>query len=74
MLTAKTEDDVSQLEVYIYQGEEDNLYVHHEVLLPSMPLCVAWMNFNKDDPAVLGKEPSPSPRYSSGARGCARAP
>ena len=57
LLAAKTEDDISHLEVYVYEGDEDNLFVHHEVLLPSMPLCVAWMDFNKNDAGTSGPAP-----------------
>jgi len=49
---------VNLLQVYVYEGEEDNLFVHHEVLLPSMPLCVAWLNFNKDDVNTAGTWPT----------------
>lgn len=43
ILVAKTEDDVSHLEVHIYEEEDDNLYVHHDVMLPAFPLCVEWV-------------------------------
>lgn len=46
ILAAKTEDDVSHLEVYIYEEESSNLYVHHDFLLPSFPLCLEWVNYN----------------------------
>lgn len=43
------EDDggpgVSHLEVYLYEEEADNLYVHHDIMLPSFPLCIEWMDF-----------------------------
>ncbi|KAI8925486.1 WD40-repeat-containing domain protein [Entophlyctis helioformis] len=45
ILASKTEDDISHLEVYVYEEEEDNLYVHHDILLPSFPLCVEWLDF-----------------------------
>ncbi|CAH7690647.1 WD40-repeat-containing domain protein [Phakopsora pachyrhizi] len=45
LITAKTEDDVSQLEVYIYDESEENLYIHHDLLLPAMPLCLEWIDF-----------------------------
>ncbi|GLC43281.1 hypothetical protein PLESTB_001490200 [Pleodorina starrii] len=48
ILSAKNEDDVSNLEVWVYEeadgAGEANLYVHHEVLLPAFPLCLAWMD------------------------------
>lgn len=45
IVAAKTEDDVSQLEVYLYDDSEENLYVHHDLLLPAMPLCLEWLDF-----------------------------
>jgi periodic tryptophan protein 1 len=50
MLAARTDDDVSHLEVYVYEEpvlngtEESNLYCHHDLLLPAFPLCVSWMD------------------------------
>jgi periodic tryptophan protein 1 len=47
ILAGRHEDDVSTLEVWLYEeasaetGGEANLYVHHDVLLPSFPLCAA---------------------------------
>ncbi|KAI9598776.1 WD40-repeat-containing domain protein [Syncephalis fuscata] len=45
LVAARTEDDVSHLEVYVFEEQEDNLYVHHDVMLPSFPLCVEWLDF-----------------------------
>lgn len=52
-VVAKTEDEISQLEIYVYEEEtvgesggiEDNLYVHHDLMLPSFPLCLEWIDF-----------------------------
>ncbi|KAI9741129.1 MAG: hypothetical protein M1834_002842 [Cirrosporium novae-zelandiae] len=44
VLAAKVEDEVAHLEVYVYEDEADNLYVHHDVMLPSIPLCVEWLD------------------------------
>jgi periodic tryptophan protein 1 len=54
MLAARTDDDVSHLEVYVYEEpilngtEESNLYCHHDLLLPAFPLCVSWMDCPTD--------------------------
>ncbi|KAG7895582.1 hypothetical protein KL935_000480 [Ogataea polymorpha] len=70
VLATRTEDDVSYLDVYIYddgagaplgaeEEEEDkfdadvanglvrenNLYIHHDLMLPSFPLCVEWLSY-----------------------------
>ncbi|KAF2482258.1 WD40-repeat-containing domain protein [Neohortaea acidophila] len=43
LLAARIEDEVAHLETYVYEDEGDNLYVHHDVMLPAMPLCVEWV-------------------------------
>lgn len=70
VLATRTEDDVSYLDVYVYddgagapQGSNEEegdkldrdvangmtrdstLYVHHDLMLPSFPLCVEWINY-----------------------------
>jgi periodic tryptophan protein 1 len=59
ILTGVSEDEeVSHLDVYIFETKEvkrrflkispnrqQNAYIHHDYLLPSFPLCLAWLNF-----------------------------
>lgn len=40
ILVGKTDEDLSHLECYIYDSEQDNLYVHHDIMLPSFPLAI----------------------------------
>lgn len=46
LISAKTEDEVSLLEAHVYAivngdaPEGSSLYVHHDLLLPSFPLCL----------------------------------
>jgi periodic tryptophan protein 1 len=54
ILAARNDDDVSHLEVWVYEepaaeGDDGNLYVHHDVMLPAFPLAVAWLDC---DPAA----------------------
>lgn len=56
ILACKTEDEVSCLEVYVYENEEDNLYVHHDIMLPSFPLCLEWMDFTLGKKAETGQK------------------
>jgi periodic tryptophan protein 1 len=44
LLAAKVEDEVAHLEVYVYEDEADNLYIHHDIMLPAIPLCVEWLD------------------------------
>jgi periodic tryptophan protein 1 len=44
LLAAKVEDEVAHLEVYVYEDGDDNLYVHHDIMLPAIPLCVEWLD------------------------------
>lgn len=48
IVMAKTLDDMSHLEVYVYEKDEENLYVHHDILLPSFPLAVEWLDYGKN--------------------------
>ena len=41
LVIAKTEEDYASLEINIFDTESSNLYVHHDIPLPSYPLCLA---------------------------------
>lgn len=63
-VVGKMEEDHSCLEIYVYNEDEDSLYVHHDIILESFPLCVEWLNFDptEDEPgnyiAIGTMEPS----------------
>lgn len=44
VLAGRIEDEVAHLEVYVYEDEADNLYVHHDIMLPAIPLAVEWID------------------------------
>lgn len=44
LLVCKTEEDLCYLEVHLYEAEQDNIFVHHDMLLSSFPLCVEWFS------------------------------
>jgi periodic tryptophan protein 1 len=44
VLAGRIEDEVAHLEVYVYEDEADNIYVHHDIMLPAIPLAVEWLD------------------------------
>lgn len=44
IVAATAEDDFSNLEVYVYDHKTQDLYVHHEIILGAMPLCLEWLH------------------------------
>lgn len=61
LVTARTEDDISQLEIYVYDESQENLYVHHDIMLPAFPLCLEWLDYPPCNPSL----PSQTPERSS---------
>ena len=53
VVVANTEDEYSSLEVHCYSREDVSLYTHHDVTLPSFPLCLAWMDYAGDAAGAL---------------------
>ena len=43
IVAATAEDDFSNLEVYVYDHKTQDLYVHHEIILGALPLCLEWL-------------------------------
>ncbi|CAH2017676.1 unnamed protein product [Acanthoscelides obtectus] len=50
ILVGHVEKDASVLEVHIYNEEEESFYVHHDIFLPSFPLCLEWLNYEPNSP------------------------
>jgi periodic tryptophan protein 1 len=50
IVTATAEADHSNLEVYIYDHKNGDLYVHHEIILGSYPLCLEWLSVWQKEP------------------------
>ncbi|CAA7266975.1 unnamed protein product [Cyclocybe aegerita] len=63
LVVAKTEDDISQLEVYVYDESQENLYAHHDLMLPNFPLCLEWLDF---PPASSSTSPTSSTNSTLG--------
>merc|ERR1719397_317974 len=47
-VSTNADDEVSELQLNIYEPEIGNLYVHHHFILPAFPLALAWMDINPD--------------------------
>ena len=50
VVVARVEDEVPFLEAYVYEDDADNLYVHHDIMLPAIPLCLEWLDMPPRDP------------------------
>ncbi|XP_043269292.1 periodic tryptophan protein 1 homolog [Venturia canescens] len=49
VLIGHVEGDASILEIFVYNEKEGSFYCHHDILLPSFPLCLEWLNFDPSD-------------------------
>lgn len=56
ILSAKVEDELAHLEVYVFEDDSDNLYVHHDIMLPAIPLCLEWLDLPVGKPSTDGAE------------------
>ena len=45
IVAASIEGEFSSLEVYVFEENTSSLYVHHDIMLSSFPLCVEWLPF-----------------------------
>jgi periodic tryptophan protein 1 len=43
LCVGRTEEEHSTIEFYVYDETTQNLYVHHDFVIPSFPLCLEWM-------------------------------
>ncbi|XP_062500837.1 periodic tryptophan protein 1 homolog isoform X2 [Corticium candelabrum] len=46
IVCGKADGDMSTLDVYVYDADEDHLFVHHNVLLSAFPLAVEWLDYD----------------------------
>ncbi|KAF8774875.1 Periodic tryptophan protein 1 like protein [Argiope bruennichi] len=49
LVVGHVEEDSSVLEVYVYNKDDDALYVHHDIVLPAYPLALEWLDFHPSD-------------------------
>jgi periodic tryptophan protein 1 len=46
LIVGRSDEERNRLEVYVYEEESCNLFVHHDFEVPAFPLSLAWMNVN----------------------------
>lgn len=64
LCVGRTEDEDSNVEVYVYDQSQQNLYVHHDFPLPSFPLSMCWIDC---DPRPSVTDPSSTPATATGS-------
>ena len=52
LVIGKVSNEFCNLEVHVYNENDSNLYCHHDVILPSFPLAMEWLDFDpaEDEP------------------------
>ena len=43
ILVSTAQDEIANLELYIYDESKQNLFIHHDIMLSSYPLCLEWL-------------------------------
>jgi WD40 repeat protein len=46
VVCATLEDCDSSLNIFVYNDEEAAFYIHHDILLSSIPICLEWLDFD----------------------------
>eukprot|EP01134_Creolimax_fragrantissima_P004176 CFRG4176T1 len=54
ILVGQTEEEHSRIEAYVYEEGDNNLFVHHDILIGGFPLCMEWLDFDPADPDTKG--------------------
>lgn len=54
IVAASIEGEFSTLEAYIYEENTSSLFVHHEIMLSSFPLCLEWLPYTPGSMGTAG--------------------
>ncbi|RNA42718.1 periodic tryptophan 1 -like protein [Brachionus plicatilis] len=46
LVCGTVDEDDSSLNIFVYNEDEGNFYIHHDLLLSSVPVCVEWLDFD----------------------------
>ncbi|WVW78351.1 hypothetical protein I302_100305 [Kwoniella bestiolae CBS 10118] len=63
IITARTTSDLSSLDFHVYADSDENLYAHHDLMLPTFPLCVEWLDFPSGSSSSNSNEAPQSGSY-----------
>lgn len=44
LLVGHVDGDLSTIDVYIYNENDGDMYIHHDLMLKSPPLCIEWLS------------------------------
>ena len=48
----KVKKDCCTIEVYVFHEKTYNLFCHHDIILPTIPLCMEWLDFDASEEAA----------------------
>ena len=48
IVTGLVDGDASTLVFHVFNEDEGSMYVHHDILLSSFPICVEWLNYDPE--------------------------
>ena len=54
LIVGKYGEEIPTLEIHLFDEKQETMYVHHELMLPSFPLAIKWMDYEPQ----TGKEGS----------------
>jgi len=49
ILTGHVDDDVCMLEVFVFNNDKAELFLLHDIFLPSQPMSIEWLDYNTKD-------------------------
>lgn len=44
LLVGHVDDDLSTIDIYVFNKNDGDMYIHHDLMLQSPPLCVEWLS------------------------------
>lgn len=45
LMVGKYGEEIPTLEIHLFDEKEETMFVHHELMLPSFPLAIRWMDY-----------------------------